>query len=93
MFKPSYILATLLITIHILLVGCTPKGYSTDNDYVLPEGLKDCNTYYLLNSNGVSMNVVRCPNSNVTTSLGGKHPQHTTVIDGVTYVKQENSKD
>ena len=73
----------------IMLTGCEPsyKDY-TESFTNLPEGLKDCKIYGIQNGNSMSLSVVRCPNSTVSTNqevAEGKvtHVQTTTTIDGV----------
>ena len=56
----------------------------------LPEGLKDCKIYGIQNGNSISLSVVRCPNSTVSTTYkSGKTTTTTVVIEGKKYVSEE----
>ena len=74
-----------------LLTGCEPsyKDY-TESFTNLPEGLKDCKIYGIQNGNYMSLSVVRCPNSTVSTTYkSGKTTTTTVVIDGKNYEATE----
>ena len=75
----------------VILTGCEPsyKDY-TESFTNLPEGLKDCKIYGIQNGNSMSLSVVRCPNSTVSTTYkSGKTTATTVVIDGKKYVSEE----
>ena len=68
----------------VVLAGCSPN-YNSLSMPVLPDELKDCKFYYVSNG-GVSMRIVRCPNSTTSTTYqDGKIKRTDVVIDGVTY--------
>lgn len=74
----------------IMLTGCEPsyKDY-TESFTNLPEGLKDCKFYGVSNTDS-SLDIVRCPNSTVSTTYkSGKTTVTTVVIDGKKYVSEE----
>lgn len=78
----------LIFLVLPLLSACGPsaKNYVPE---VLPEGLKDCKFYELV-TNNTRLQVVRCPNSQVsTTSKEGKATRTTVTIDGEVYEKKE----
>ena len=68
-----------LVAAIVLLTGCdSGKQFIPE---VIPEGLRDCQ-FYNMRINGTQMMVTRCPNSSTSTTTGGKHKKHNTVIDG-----------
>ena len=75
----------------VMLTGCEPSyEEKTQNFTQLPVELKDCKFYYVSSNTGSNLNIVRCPNSTVSTSqevVEGKttHVQTTITIDGVEY--------
>lgn len=72
----------LAILVALALTACTPDSRDTTKDYDLPEGLSDCRAYWLKDTNGSSMTVIRCPNSAVTTGQkSGKVMQYNSVQD------------
>lgn len=74
----------ILIPVLALVAACGPAAQPTVFE-VLPDELKDCKFFYIRNSSGQTLNVVRCPNSNTTAKTSGKHPVTTVTIDGVDY--------
>lgn len=80
----------ILMLAILLLSACdmTPQTKVVDTGFVLPEDLKDCHMYEMINRSGTALYVMRCPNSTTSTSAG-KNPTTTVVIDDDTYVKQE----
>ena len=75
----------------VMLTGCGESGYKdyTESFTNLPEGLKDCKIYYIKNGKDMSLSVVRCPNSTVSTTYkSGKTTLTTVVIDGKKYVSE-----
>ena len=76
----------LFILCILTLTGCMENGYQETSFPKLPTDLKDCKFFALYNSNGTFLNVVRCPNSQTSTTYQtGKATQSVIVIDGVTY--------
>lgn len=75
----------------IMLTGCEPSYKDYTKSFTnLPEGLKDCKIYGIQNGNSMSLSVVRCPNSTVSTTYkSGKTTTTTVVIDGKHYVSEE----
>lgn len=52
----------------------------------MPKELADCRVFYLQNSKGNSLSVVRCPHSTTTTKeRSGKSDRTVVTIDGVEY--------
>ena len=79
-----------MIVIACIATGCS-DGYKPLNYTVIPPELNDCSFTRLTNSNGGSIDVVRCPNSSTSTSYAqGKTTRRVVTIDGVNYV--ENKK-
>ena len=74
----------------IMLTGCEPKyEENTQNFTILPAELKDCKFYGVRSNTGSSLNIVRCPNSTVSTTYkSGKTTLTTVVIDGKKYVSE-----
>lgn len=69
----------------LLSSGCRDTAAEI-NFAVMPKELQDCQAFRISNSNGMKMNVLRCPNSTTTnTTMVGKIMQSTVVIDGVVY--------
>ena len=56
-----------LIIIALLLTGCS-NSYREVVFPVLPDELKDCKFFSITNTSGENLQVVRCPNSSVSTS-------------------------
>ena len=75
----------------IMLTGCEPKyKENTQNFTQLPNELKDCKFYYVKSNTGISLNIVRCSNSTVSTTYkSGKTTLTTVVIDGKKYEATE----
>lgn len=80
----------ILIILPLCLVGCDlePQQYDDiTNYYNLPPDMEDCRVYSL----SPLVTVVNCPNSTTSTSQRqGKVTRNTIVINGETYVKEEN---
>lgn len=68
-----------------LLTGCTDKStVENTQNFILPEGLKDCKIFKLNSGGAIStlMHVVRCPNSETTTTDSvGKTTQSVTLLE------------
>lgn len=76
-------LKKVMVLLVILIAGCDDRPVETTNKYLLPAGLDDCKLYVIGSFMGGYINVVRCPNSSVSTSWGcGKSTCHSSVIDG-----------
>lgn len=58
----------LLFLAVIMLSGCEPESKDIGGNYTMPEGLEDCHVYRLDPGLGKILYVVRCPNSQTTTS-------------------------
>jgi hypothetical protein len=78
-----------LALIASTLIGCSDSAKSLSFP-AAPAELKDCKFFYVTNSDGHRITVVRCPMS-VTTTVApqGKSRQTTVVIDGVEYVQKQ----
>lgn len=64
-----------------LLSGCE-NSYEEANFPARPPELQDCKIYYLENEGGNTITVVRCPNSDTSTTYRqGKTVRTTVVID------------
>lgn len=69
----------------VVLTACS-NGYEQLTYPVVPDELKDCKFYSISNSSGGNLRVVRCPNSQTSTTYStGKTQTTSVVIDGVTY--------
>ena len=85
--KTKYLAASI---IALLLVGCEPSAKDNTANYVLPEGLKDCKVYYLSDTGGNHITVVRCPAtptseaSTATRYPSGKTTKTVTVVETTT---------
>ena len=78
----------ILLVMAIALSGCTPSAQEIIWP-VVPDELKDCKFYELVNSKGATMKVVRCPMSSTSVQYqSGKTTVNTIVIDGVEYTKK-----
>jgi len=54
----------------MLLTGCNPSTTEVSNDFIIPPGLYDCKFYDMKREgSGSAYLVVRCPNSDVSTSM------------------------
>ena len=74
----------------VMLTGCEPSyEEKTQNFTLLPDELKDCKFYNVRSNTGSNLNIVRCPNSTVSTTYkSGKTTLTTVVIDGKKYVSE-----
>lgn len=73
----------------LLLAGCSDSAREMSFP-AAPEELSDCKFYYLTNSGGAGVTVVRCPNSATTTTRKeGKTTKTAVTIDGVEYVRKD----
>ena len=76
---------TTILILTLVFAGCTDK-VEERKFAAMPKELADCRVFYLQNSSGNSMTVVRCPNSATTAEArSGKTTQATVTIDGVEY--------
>lgn len=79
------------IILMTLLVGCGADNKIADDDYLqrnLPKELSDCTAY-----SGGGISIVRCPNSNTTTTFRrGKSNRSVAVVDNTTYEKVDIPK-
>ena len=78
--------ALILIAV-LMLAACgdyAPATKENSNKWLMPEGLADCKVYDMTSTQGAWMRVVRCPNSDTTTTVqSGK----TTTVVTVTETK------
>lgn len=89
--KNKIIIFIYFIFISITFCSCEPY-YKELKFGVLPDELKDCKTFYLSSEDGNTITVMRCPNSTTSSTYRvGKHTATTVVIDGVEYVKKEET--
>ena len=74
---------TILSVVSIFMMGCAKETKEISEKYELPEGLKDCKVYYLQAGGlGTFLNVVRCPNSQTTTTFtAGKATHSVTLVE------------
>lgn len=84
----------LVVAISVLLAGCNPGegGYTDAKSRFpkLPKELKDCQIFYVESVYQSTITVVRCPNSETSTTYqAGKTTQTVITIDGVEYQKVE----
>lgn len=66
----------------LVSAGCSDKVVERKFP-AMPEELADCRVFYVQNSDGHSVTVVRCPHSATTANVpSGKTTQVTVAIDG-----------
>lgn len=66
------------------LAGCDASTQEDTQEYILPKDLADkgCKIYNMQGRNGVTLNVVYCPEAQVTTSYhANKQTHNTTSVD------------
>ncbi len=64
-----------------LLMGCTPSA--TVKSYpVMPDELKDCKFFLLIDDIGAHIVVARCPNSTTTVKNNNKAGTTSVIVDG-----------
>ena len=79
----------MLVGLLVFLSGCE-NSYKETNFPTKPKDLEDCKFYMLSNVDGDYIRVVRCPNSQTSTTYReGKVTKTTVVIDGIEYIKKE----
>lgn len=73
----------ILIIAMIAISGCSYEKQSQDisGNFILNNDLKDCKINWIRSDRGSSLHVVRCPNSQTTTTTLEKHPVTTAVIE------------
>ncbi len=88
-----YRLKIAAIGVLFLLGGCE-NGYKEELFPVIPLELSDCKFYKVQNTNGTSIRVVRCPNSESisATYQSGKTQMHTVTINGKQYRELETDE-
>ena len=74
-----------LVVLALMLAGCEPHA-EVKNYPVVPEELKDCKFFYIVDGNGSSITVARCPNSSTTVQMGNKARTTSVIVDGKEYV-------
>lgn len=67
----------------ISMMGCDRRSNSDDtSQYSMPAGLKDCQIYRLNSDTKSDLVVVRCPNSNTSTTFkSGKADVHVSAVE------------
>jgi len=85
--------SVIIILAISMLVGCYNPGVSTSPtlqaSLKMEKDLADCKSY-IVNSTNRSIYVVRCPNSNTSTTYQeGKTHSTVIVVDGVEYEKKQ----
>lgn len=83
-------------TLTLVLSACSPMQKDVTGEYASkPDSLKDCTFSELRNADARVITVVRCPNSQTSTTGHDKHPSSTAVIEdsitvnGVEYTKKQ----
>jgi hypothetical protein len=74
------LVAVSMMFVMMFVVGCKPTAREDTGDFLLPKGLSDCRIYHLRDGTGISLNVVRCPNSSTSTTTSGKNSQSVVVV-------------
>lgn len=74
-----------------LVIVCMRKQLQVNGISCLPNELKDCKFFSITNSQGSYLRVVRCPNSqtSTTSTVSKNNTQTVVIIDGVKYEKVE----
>lgn len=76
----------------VFVTGCSDSAKEVRFS-AMPTELADCRVYYVTNSDGVAMTVVRCPLSATATKVkSGRTTRTTVTIDGVQYAPVEKEK-
>lgn len=71
-----------VLSLVLVLTGCSKETKNITEKFILPDGLKDCQVYFLQSSAINHIQVVRCPNSDTTTSYSsGKTRRSVTVVE------------
>lgn len=71
-----------IMSLVLVLTGCSKETKNITEKFILPDGLKDCQVYFLQSSAINHIKVVRCPNSDTTTSYSsGKTRRSVTVVE------------
>ena len=67
-----------ILSVLVFLAACDPYAKIVTPEIVLPDGLKDCK-FYTVKPKGDApiLNIVRCPNSEVSALPSQKNPQAT----------------
>lgn len=72
----------LLIALSLVaMLGCSKHTSESSDEFVLPDGLKDCKVFRMDNGRLTQVIVVRCPNSSTAVHKGGKHQWNTMTAD------------
>jgi hypothetical protein len=56
-----------LLLVSLTLISCSPRTDEVTGDFIMPEGMDDCQIHRLTDGN-IVIRVVRCPNSSTTTT-------------------------
>lgn len=70
----------LVILSLLLLSACSKKTYDVSEDYVMPDGLKDCKIFRVESGGLNELYITRC-NSSVSTTRPGKHAINTITTE------------
>jgi hypothetical protein len=65
----------------VAMIGCSPSARRKEYP-ILPVELKDCVFFRLMDEDGASITVARCPNSTTTVRQSDKPGTTAVVIDG-----------
>lgn len=63
------------------MLGCSKRTSESSDEFVLPDGLKDCKVFRMDNGRMTHVIVVRCPNSSTSVRYNGKHQWNTMTTD------------
>ncbi|QOI71567.1 hypothetical protein pEaSNUABM47_00083 [Erwinia phage pEa_SNUABM_47] len=69
-----------VLVLAFTITGCDGSAEDRTGNYTLPSGLQDCQIYRLAADGiGKTLYVVRCPNSNTSTTFSSGKNNSTTV--------------
>ena len=77
----------ILVATLASLAGCTPSATQI-NFPTVPDELKDCKFYEIVNGTGSRITVGRCPESSTTVQMGNKARTTSVIIDGKEYTQK-----
>lgn len=69
----------MLVVFSMVMVGCE-NSYRETQFPVKPKELDDCKFFTLTNEDGLKITVVRCPNSQTSTSYVDEDDSHKTTV-------------
>lgn len=83
--RPLVLRLSAMLGVLLAMAGCSDRAEERKFS-AMPKELADCRVYYVQNSAGNAMTVVRCPTSVTTADVRtGKTTKTTVTIDGVEY--------